>query len=112
MRPTFIAPGLIPELRSNNAMYLTVPGMRLGDPPKTPPKTPPIQKSFVSKAITYKDAAQNCQSAKCALFIPAALIGQPKMDVAFFFHGLDTCSPSYNADPENIIKNFKLSDQI
>lgn len=95
-------------------MYIrTLPSMYLGEPPKDPPKAQPaLQTTFDSKVITFKDASNKCHSTKCALFVPSSLRDQLKMDVLFFFHGLDTCKPKYLADPQNIINSFKLADQI
>jgi hypothetical protein len=95
-------------------MYMrTLPTICLAEPPKDPPKgQPALQTTFVSNVITFKDAKNNCQSTKCALFVPGSLRDQPKLDVLVFFHGLDTCSPKYQSDPQRIINNFKLADQV
>jgi hypothetical protein len=95
-------------------MYIrTLPTIYLGEPPKEPPKAQPaLQTTFASKVITFKDAKATCQSTNCALFVPSSLRDQPKLDVLVFFHGLDTCSPKYKSDPQNVINNFKLADQV
>ena len=98
-------------------MYVhTYDGREIGlgepQPPKTPPPPPPLQKTFISNIIAYKDAKEKCQSTNCAIYVPSVLRDQAKVDLVVFFHGLDTCSPTYDADPQKVVKNFRLDYQV
>lgn len=82
--------------------------------PKAPPKSPPpaLQKSFTSSVVVYKDSAGTCQSTNCAVSVPSSLRDLPKIDLLVFFHGLDTCDPHYASDPQRVVNNFRLADQV
>lgn len=88
-------------------------GVGLGQP-KPPPKSPPLalQKSFTSNVVVYKDSAGTCRSTNSAISVPSALRDLPKIDLFVFFHGLDTCDPNYFSDPQLVVNNFRLADQV
>lgn len=73
----------------------------------------PLSFKFKSKIIpAYKDQDGDLQSTDCSIFVPNALLNQKEIDVLIFFHGLDTCKPHYCSDPDLIVKNFQLKDQV
>ncbi len=90
-----------------------VNGLGLGQPP-APPKAPQwaLYQTFSSNVVTYKDAKEKCQSTSCGIYVPTPLRDQAKIDLVVFFHGLDTCTPSYDSNPQQVISNFRLDDQV
>ena len=87
-------------------------GFSLGFPPF--PKSPQsaVRTKFTSSVITYKDGRGQCRSTDCSIYVPSALRNQPKIDVLVFFHGLDTCKPKHSFAPRQVVKNFRLDDQV
>jgi hypothetical protein len=85
----------------------------LGFPPPLPSERQlALRTKFTSSVITYKNSAANCIATNCAIYVPSELRNQPKIDLLLFFHGLDTCTPHYNLDPNLVIKNFQLIEQL
>lgn len=97
-------------------MYIRIqesPGLGFGQPPGT--QSGPLRvPTFTSTAIRYKDndSDDNLRATKCSVYLPSALRNEPKIDLMVFFHGWDTCSPKHKFDPERVIQNFKLDDQV
>ncbi|TVM03041.1 MAG: hypothetical protein CV087_07170 [Candidatus Brocadia sp. WS118] len=68
---------------------------------------------FTSSVIPrYRDKDNNLRSTDCSIRVPSMLRGLAEIDLLVFFHGLDACSPRHNFDPDKVISNFQLADQI
>jgi hypothetical protein len=80
------------------------------DPPQ--PQQHALRKKITSSVMAYKDGQGNCQSTHCSIFVPSKLRNQPKIDLLLFFHGLDTCKPKHHFDPDLVVQNFRLDDQV
>lgn len=88
-------------------------GFGLGQPlPASQSQQVPLRIKFPSSVIIYKDGQSNCQLTHCSIFVPSKLRNQPKIDLLLFFHGLDTCKPKHNFDPDLVVQNFRLDDQV
>lgn len=73
----------------------------------------PLRFKFKSKKIpNYKDQDGDLQSTDCSIFVPGKLRNQKEITVLVFFHGLDTCKPHYCSDPDLVVRNFRLDDQV
>jgi hypothetical protein len=74
---------------------------------------PPLRIRFTSRAIPqYKDKNDKIRSTEAAIFVPSALRAAQEISILIFFHGLDSCSPRHNFDPEGVIKSFRLAEQV
>lgn len=81
--------------------------------PKPTPQPSPLRFKFKSNVIpAYKDQSGKSQSTDCSIFVPSALRNQKEINVLVFFHGLDTCSCNHKFDPDLVVKNFRLDDQV
>src|SRR4030095_16232746 len=82
-------------------------------PPPLPSEPQQVLRTrYTSSVITYLNSKQDCIATQCSIYVPSELRHQPKIDLMLFFHGLDTCSPEYNLDPNLVIQNFRLAEQI
>ncbi len=87
-------------------------GLGFGKPPGPRSQLPALRKKFISSVVTYKDSDGQCRSTDCAIYVPEVLRNQSKINVVIFFHGLDTCKPKHNFDSVQVMKNFRLDDQV
>jgi hypothetical protein len=73
----------------------------------------PLLTTFTSRTIIYKDkdGDDKCRLTKCSVYVPKLLRYSQAMDLLVFFHGHDTCK-QHKFDPEQVIKNFRLDDQV
>ncbi|MBI4523809.1 MAG: D-alanyl-D-alanine carboxypeptidase family protein [Deltaproteobacteria bacterium] len=73
----------------------------------------PLRIRYTSSVIPrYKDKHDKLRATDCSIFVPSALRGLGEIDLLIFFHGLDTCSPRHEFDPDKVIKNFQIAEQI
>jgi hypothetical protein len=112
----FEAPFTLETVPARNNIYvrtLESPELEL-DVPSPDPKSQQsaLRKTFASSVITYKNSTEQCRLTNCSIYVPSMLRNQPKIDLLVFFHGLDTCKPSYGSDPKRAIQNFRLDDQV
>jgi hypothetical protein len=82
--------------------------------PYLPLPNPLLIPPFTSRVIMYKDrdADDKARPTMCSVYVPSALRNQPQIDLLVFFHGHDTCPPKHNFDPAQVIKNFRLDNQV
>ena len=91
-------------------MYVTTlesPMLGLGQPIR------PLGTTFDSKVIIYKekDGDDKCRLTRCSVYLPMLVRHSATIDLLVFFHGHDTCR-RHNYDPEQVIKSFRLDDQV
>jgi hypothetical protein len=86
-------------------------GWRLPTIPQPPLRIP----TFTSSVIRYKDndANDRARPTMCSVYVPSALRNQKEIDVLVFFHGhdIDLCK-IHKFDPEQVVKNFRLDNQV
>lgn len=93
-------------------MYLRTleePRLGLGQPIQ------PLRTTFTSDVIIYKDkdGDDKCRLTRCAVYVPRLARYTQNLDLMVFFHGhdIDECK-RHRFDPELVIKNFRLDDQM